>query len=74
MRNRVKHGTCQRILMEELNLHKVTSKFVSRLLIHDQSANAYTEINSFRSKFDDCPSVASIRLILSHVTVTSFPE
>jgi len=30
------YGTCQRVLMEELGMHRVTAKFVPRILTADQ--------------------------------------
>jgi len=30
------YGSCQRILTEQLNMHRVAAKFVSRVLTHDQ--------------------------------------
>jgi len=48
----VGYGTCQLVLTEELGMHHVTAKFVSRILTADQKqqlVNVYTELRQLAS-------------------------
>src|SRR5215469_7913601 len=48
----VGYGTCQRVLTEELGMHRVAAKFVPRILTADQKqqrVNACTELRQFAS-------------------------
>ena len=38
----VGYGTCQRVLMEELGMHRVAAKFVSRILTADQKQQRFS--------------------------------
>jgi len=48
----VGYETCQRVLTEELGMHRVTAKFVPRILTADQkqqSVNVCTELHQLAS-------------------------
>ena len=48
----VGYGTCQRVLTEELSMHRVAAKFVSRILTNDQKqqrVNVCTELRQLAS-------------------------
>ena len=69
----VGYGTCQRVLMEELGMHCVATKFVPRILTADQSSSASTFALNFVSSppMMKCSCIGSSLVMTAGFTVTT---
>ena len=67
------YGSCQRILTEQLNMHRIAAKFVPRVLTHDQKDSRVAICQELKETVINDPTLL-LNVIISFIVYAYDPE